>query len=357
MTAPVLMVLPPREKFSPDYAGAISIVVHCLALATPEAVVLGRAVSDGGFADVAFRAVAPSAGSQLGYIWAMIRAVRRLRPASVDVHQHPNLALTLARLFPRIKVTLVLHNNPLSMHGLISVRQRSAALRRLHRIVTVSDDLRRRYMTGLDCASKSPVTLNNPVDFDRLPARGGPRRQEFLFVGRITPDKGVDVFVRACAKVLPRLPGWSARIIGGERYGLHQQEAQFATDIRREAAQAGVVYTGYVPQAGVLQAMAQAAILAMPSRMIEGFPLTAIEGMACGLALVATRQGGLPEAAEEAALYVAVGDDEALAEAMFKLAADPLARERLTQLGWERVRKLERSVVAARWNEMRREPT
>ena len=227
-----------------------------------------------------------------------------MRPASVDVHQHPNLALTLARLFPRIKVILVLHNNPLTMHGLISVRQRRAALRRLHRIVTVSDDLRLRYMTGLDSASKSPVTLNNPVDFDRLPARGGPRRQEFLFVGRITPDKGVDVFVRACAKILPRLPGWSARIIGGERYGLHQQEAQFATDIRREAAQAGVVYTGYVPQAEVLQAMAEAAILAMPSRMIEGFPLTAIEGMACGLALVATRQGGLPEAAGEAALYV-----------------------------------------------------
>ena len=97
-----------------------------------------------------FAAVAPSAGSQLGYIWAMIRAVRNLRPASVDVHQHPNLALTLARLFPRIKITLVLHNNPLTMHGLISVRQRSTALRRLHRIVTVSDDLRLRYMSGLD---------------------------------------------------------------------------------------------------------------------------------------------------------------------------------------------------------------
>jgi glycosyltransferase involved in cell wall biosynthesis len=357
MTASVLMVLPPREKFSPDHAGAISIVVHCLALATPNAVVLGRAVGGGAFGDVAFRAVAKPAGSQWGYIWAVIRAVRKLRPASVDVHQHPNLAGILARLFPGIKIILVLHNNPLTMHGLISVRQRRAALRRLHRIVTVSDDLRSRYMSGLGAEAKTPVTLNNPVDFERLPARGASRRQEFLFVGRITPEKGVDVFVRACARVLPRLPGWSARIIGGERYGLHQREAQFTTDIRGAAAEAGVLYTGYIPQSEVLQAMAEAAILVMPSRMIEGFPLTAIEGMACGLALVATRQGGLPEAAGEAAWYVAAGDDEALADAMLKLAADPLARDRLTQLGWERVQRLERSVVAARWNAMRQEQT
>ncbi len=292
MTAPVLMVLPPREKFSPDHAGAISIVVHCLARATEHAVVLGRDVGPGAFGDVAFRAVAPSKGTQFGYIWAMIRAVRQLRPASIDVHQHPNLACVLARLFPRIKVILVLHNNPLTMHGLTSVRQRRSALRILHRVVTVSDALRLRYMTGLEAGARQPVTLYNPVDFSRLPAPAASRRQEFLFVGRITPEKGVDVFVRACAKILPRLPGWSARIIGGERYGLHQQEAQFATEMRREAAQAGVLYTGYIPQSEVLQAMAEAAILAMPSRMIEGFPLTAIEGMACGLALVATRQGG-----------------------------------------------------------------
>ena len=93
--------------------------------------------------------------------------------------------------------------------------------------------------------------------------------------------------------------------------------------------------------AEVLQAMAQAAILAMPSRMIEGFPLTAIEGMACGLALVATRQGGLPRGGGR-------GGFVSSRSAMTRRSPRPCSssagrsasRERLTQLGWERVRTL-----------------
>ena len=167
MTAPVFMMLPPREQFSPHDAGAISVVVHCWRCDAGG----GRPGPCGGrgrFADVALRAVAPSAGSQLGYIWAL-RAVETCA-GSVDVHQHPRLALTLARLFPGSKISLFLHNDPLTMRGLEDAfgRQRGAVLC-LHRVVCVSEFLAARYRTGLS----GPARRCCPIRSERreLPPR------------------------------------------------------------------------------------------------------------------------------------------------------------------------------------------
>jgi UDP-glucose:(glucosyl)LPS alpha-1,2-glucosyltransferase len=348
------MILPPREAFSPDAAGAIAIVVHRLSRATPEAVVLGAPVPGGGaFDDVPFIPIGRGKPSQWGYIWGAIRAVRRLAPEAADVHQHPLLARILAALFPRLRVMLIIHNDPLTMRGLTSPRQRRAALRRLHCVVTVSEHLRQRYVQGLTQADGSPVTLVNPVDFDRLPPPCDTRKREFLFVGRVTRDKGVDLFIEACGKILPRLPGWSARIIGGERFGLGQKESEFFRAIRAAATEAGIVCTGYQPQPEVLQAMSGTSIIAMPSRMIEGFPLTAIEAMASGATLIATAQGGLPEAAGEAAQYIPVNDADALAAAMYDLASDDAARATLAKAARERAKNFETSAVAQGWRAVR----
>lgn len=347
------MVLPPREAFSPDAAGAISIIVHRLSRATPEAVVLGAPVAGAVFGDVPFVRIGRGRPSQFGYVLGVIRAMAQLRPAAADVHQHPRLARILAALFPRCRVMLVIHNDPLVMRGLAAPRQRRATLRRLHRVVTVSGCLRARYLQGLSPDDGSPVTLVNPVDLDRLPPPAAARKQEFLFVGRVTRDKGVDLFIEACGRILPRLPGWSARVMGGERFGLNQPESEFFRSTCQAAAQAGVACTGYRPQSEVLRAMAETAIVAMPSRMIEGLPLTAIEAMASGAALVATAQGGLPEAAGDAARYVPVDDPAALAQALYALASDAGERARLAKEARERAKSFATFAVAQGWQAVR----
>ena len=281
------------------------------------------------------------------------RHLARLAPPIIEVHQQPRLARLLAAIFPRLAITLVLHNDPLTMRGLKTPRQRRAMLHAVRQVVTVSRFLADRYRQDLPAGTLGPTSIANPIDLTALPPRPRQRRPEFLFVGRVTRDKGADVFVEACAAALPRLPGWSARIIGGERFGTTQPDSPFFNSIRTAATEAGVTCTGYLPQPDVLAAMAQAAIVVMPSRMIEGLPLTAIEAMASGAALIATRQGGLPEAAGPAARYVPVGDAEALADAMHALATDIPALTTLAKTGLDRARQFDTPVIAAAWKTLR----
>ena len=347
-----LIILPIRESFTPQAAGAIAMVVRRLARAA-NATVLGKPVQHA-YADARFFPVGRDSSSKLGYISAVVLAVRKLRAEVIEVHQFPLLARVLAFLFPRRRVMLVIHNDPLTMHGLKTAAQRRAMLARLHRVVTVSAHLSTRYMSGVTGAVAPPVVMMNPIDLKALPPPAEKRVNEFLFVGRVTRDKGVDLFMEACGRVLPELPGWSARMIGGERFGHGQTETPFFRSVLKLAEKNHVTCTGYLTHDEVLLAMGRAAVVTMPSRMIEGFPLTAIEAMASGAALIATGQGGLREVAGEAALYVPVDDVAALAAAMMKLAQDAQARLALTKAGWQRAGELDTPMIAEKWAELRR---
>jgi glycosyltransferase involved in cell wall biosynthesis len=81
----------------------------------------------------------------------------------------------------------------------------------------------------------------------------------------------------------------------------------------------------------------QAALAVVPS-LYEGFSLPAIEAMACGVAVVGTTGGAIPEVVgTEAGLLVAPNDPEALASAITTLLDDPARRQRMGQRGRERV--------------------
>ncbi len=346
-----VIILPMRESFTREAAGAISIVVRSLARAAG-ASVLGKPVHDA-YTDARFVAVGKKSSSKVGYILAIILAVRRLRPDVIEVHQFPTLARILSLLFPRRRVTLVIHNDPLTMHGLQSVRQRKAMLARLHRVATVSAHLSARYMTGITNGTRQPVVMMNPIDLRDLPPQPEKRVDEFLFVGRVTRDKGVDLFIEACGRILPHLPGWSARMIGGERFGHGQQQSDFYKSTLDEAQENGIICTGYLSHPEVLQAMSAAAIVVVPSRWAEPFGLTALEAMACGAALITSGQGALREVAGAAALYVPVDDVVALAAAMQTLAQDATARLALAVAGLRRAAELDTPFIAQKWSELR----
>ncbi len=100
--------------------------------------------------------------------------------------------------------------------------------------------------------------------------------------------------------------------------------------------------------------MSRAAIVAVPSRWQEPFGLTALEAMACGAALIATRRGGLPEVAGDAALYVDPDEPAGLAEAIIRLARDPDLRARMVEAGRARARQFGLPSATARLVAMRR---
>ncbi|OYV24391.1 MAG: hypothetical protein B7W99_02595 [Rhodospirillales bacterium 20-58-10] len=331
------MILPPRELFSTTAAGAIALVVERLARATPGAIVIGPPHKGERFPGVAFRPVSN--------LLSILREIKRCRPAIVEVHQKPRLALLIAKLFPSMRVLLFLHNDPLTMRGLKSPFERRLMLRHVHQVICVSGYLKSRYMQGL--SGLGPAVLHNPLTLAAMPTRAAIRTPEILFVGRMVDDKGPDIFIAACALALPHLHGWSARMIGGDRFGPDSPETPYVISMRGQAAEAGIHLTGPLPHRQTLAAMAAAEIAVVPSRWAEPFGLTALEALANGAALITTRQGGLPEVAGEAALYVPADDANALADAMVKLAQNAGLRGGLQAAGFAQAKLFDTPVIAA----------
>ena len=196
--------------------------------------------------------------------------------------------------------------------------------------------------------------LPNPIDLAALPP-SAQRDNMVLFAGRIVRDKGPDSFVAACAAALPHLPGWHADMIGADRFRTDSPDTDFSRLTCAAARHAGVRVLGYRDRDAVLQAMAGAAIVVVPSRWQEPFGLVALEALASGAALICADRGGLREVAGDAAIYVDPEVPAALAAAIRALADDPVRRAALAQAGRERARQFDAPVIAARLAALRRD--
>ncbi len=145
------------------------------------------------------------------------------------------------------------------------------------------------------------------------------------WVGRLSREKGPDIFLRALA--LPAAGRAQAVIIGegGMREELLAQTVALGVSDR-------VHWAGLVPRAGRLLAAFDGFVL---SSRTEGTPIALFEAMAAGVPIVATGVGGVPDVLEGGvALVVPPADPGALAEGIGLLLADPAeARARAARAG------------------------
>ena len=354
----IAVVLPPGEGFGPGRTGAVGLIVRRFCRILP-ALVLGGRQTGPIFEDVAFRAVQPPLWSigtvNTRYAAGVVRVLRSVAPALIEVHNRIDVALSLAARFPRIPVMLFLHNDPQGMRRAGSPADRARLLSLVAGVVTVSDYLRMRLLEGVEPPPRRPpVVLPNPVEFAVLPPVG-PREKLILFAGRVVPEKGADAFVAACAIALPRLPGWRAQIIGADRFRADSPETRYVRTVRAAAQRAGVRMLGYRDHPDVLAALSSASIAVVPSRWAEPFGLSALEAMACGAALLCSPRGALPEVAGEAAVFVDPDDPTRMAAAIIALASDPPRLGAVAAAGRARARKFGLQAAALRLADLRRE--
>ena len=352
------VILPPREGFGTGRAGALGLLARRYATAPGfRTLVLGGAQQGPPFPEVPFQAIQPAAwwpgNINLRFVAGMIGTLRRARPALIEVHNRPEIAMALAWLFPRVPVGLLLNNDSTDMRAARSPAARARLLRRLRPVMASSDYLRRRFMEGVDAAVGSVELLHNCIDLAAVPT-GIERERLILFAGRVVADKAPDSFIQACAQALPSLPGWRAEIVGADGMSATSRETDFVRQVRSLADAAGVRMTGYVDHPMVLEAMSRAAIVIVPSRWNEPFGLTALEAIACGAPLIVSPRGGLPEVAGDAAVYANPDEPGDIAAAILALAADPSRRAALSSAGRERARRFDAAVSAGRLALLRR---
>ncbi len=137
-----------------------------------------------------------------------------------------------------------------------------------------------------------------------------------FFAGDITTDKGVGVLLEAHARMKQSVP----LVLAGR-----------PVEPRLIARRENVINLGLIGHDEVLALWRLCAVAVVPSIWPDSFPTVALEAMAAGAAVVASRIGGLPEAVVdgESGLLVEPADAGALAAAIDRLIGDPALRERL----------------------------
>ncbi len=144
------------------------------------------------------------------------------------------------------------------------------------------------------------------------------------------PLKGLSTLLWAVAKLVTDRDAHLI-VVGIPSEASRQQAAQLALGDR-------VTFTSGLPDAEYARLLASAEVAVIPS-MYEGFSLPAVEYMASGTPLIASRAGALPEVVGEAGVLVTPGDPEELAAALRDLLDDDAARADLGARGLARVRQ------------------
>lgn len=121
--------------------------------------------------------------------------------------------------------------------------------------------------------------------------------------------------------------------------GSGPEEASLRALVRANGIGDRVEFTGTLERSAVRDAMRSATLFFLPS-LHEEFGVAAAEAQACGLPVVATRVGGIPEVVEdgESGMLLAAGDVDAMARALGTLLADPALRAEMGANGRARVR-------------------
>jgi glycosyltransferase involved in cell wall biosynthesis len=175
--------------------------------------------------------------------------------------------------------------------------------------------------------SLEPVRIPNPVDVSGFAAAS--KEQRILLCGRLVARKGFADAFGALRDV--EIPGWSLDVVGDgpERARLSALASELRTPVR---------FHGWLERdATELRALfSRAAIFLFPSWR-ENFPVTVLEAMAAGCAIVATDLPGNFEAVGECARLVRAGDRRELRDAVLELAGDPARRSALGEAARSRV--------------------
>lgn len=344
MSLPLVHVITPGDHYSPRTGSAVPTVVDGLARAAAAAG-LPRpavAVAHGTYPDrydsAEVREYAPrparapdrwlDAGlSRLGLpragarrvLGATVRDQDAWAPSVVVAHNAPALLPLVGR---RHTAVLWAHNQVLRSY---SLREAGRVVGRAGAVVCVSDHLAGELAPRLPAGLRGRVvTVRNGVDaaaFDR-PRRPRGDALHVVVVGRVVPDKGADVLLRAVARL--RRDDVQVTVVGRPGFGPDDPVTPYEQHLRRLAADVpgGVRFASFVPRTELPDVLAGADVVVVPSVWPEPFGLTALEGMAAGAAVVASRVGGLPEAVGDAAHLVPPGDVGALAAVLDHLADD-----------------------------------
>jgi glycosyltransferase involved in cell wall biosynthesis len=280
------------------------------------------------------------------YRYRDLTPLRQARPDVVHAEVEPwsLAAMQVVRAAGDAPVVLFTWENLEGPRRLVSRVVERWVLRRVAHVIAGSAGARARMLRRGVPASRLSVLPQLGLDFARY-ASGDPSRARAAgappavgapvigFLGRVVPEKGVDVLVEALEPMDARL-----LVVGNgvARAALEARTARWAIG--------KATFVGGVASAAVPDYLACMDVLVLPSRTTEGwaeqFGHVLIEAMAAGVPVVGSSSGAIPEVIGEAGVVFPEGDARALRARLAGLLDDAALRKRLVGLGRARVERL-----------------
>ena len=241
----------------------------------------------------------------------------------VEIHNRPLLLIKLSKKIKN-KFIFYFHNDPLSMKGSKTVRQRLDILKSVEKIIFVSEWVKNRFFYNIDIKLDSKTEIVYPSVNLQKPKK---KVKYIIFVGRLNYAKGYDLYKNAIIKILNEFPKWRALSVGNEDrrdiYINHKNHEEL----------------GFLNHKKTLELFKKSEIAVVPSRWDEPFGRTSLEATSCGCATIISKSGGLTETSDSA-IILKKNDTFNIYKEIKKLILYPGLRKEIQKISKKKIKHL-----------------
>jgi len=313
----ISILLPYKENFSENYAGAVSIFVRDIVVNSnfsKTTKVYGntsfkKTFLKNNYINLPLKRSIFSSTSKI-YIEEFLKREKFFDSDIIEIHNRPNYIKYLKNI--NKKKILYFHNDPLSMDGSKRVKDRIYLLNHIDKILFNSKWSQKRFFISLQntvlLKHKTSVcyqsTSKTNINFNK-------KKKIISFIGKLNSAKGYDLFGKSVIKILNEYPDWEAIVIGDEP----REKINFKHE--------RMFISGYTKHQKVLNLLKKVSISVVCSRWDEPFGRTSLEASSRGCAVIISNKGGLPETSPNSIILKKLNTEQIYKE-IKKLIKQPL---------------------------------
>ena len=288
----ISILLPYKENFSPNYAGAVSLFLKDtikLSKYRKNIMVYGNTSFKNkllsNYTNINFTKFFFKSSSKV-YLKKFLDNEKNIKSNLIEIHNRPDYVNSIYK--ENENIILYFHNNPLDMKSSKSISERINICNKTKKIIFNSKWTLNKFKTGLEkkYISKKLEVINQSTNKKTINFNN--KKKIILYVGRLNKSKGYDIFGKAVINILNDHPEWKAIVIGDEpreKYIFKHKNLKVL---------------GFQKHKVVTKWFIKSEISVVCSRWNEPFGRTALEASSAGCAVIMTNRGGLPEASPRA---------------------------------------------------------
>ena len=288
----ISILLPYKENYSPQYAGAVSLFVNDITKISyfnKDILIFGNTQSkkrlSKNYINLELNKKIFQSTSKI-YVETFLKAQKKLNTELIEVHNRPNYIKIIKQKYIN-KLFLYFHNDPLTMNGSKTVKERIFLLNNVDKIIFNSKWSQNRFF--LNIKNKHDLLLKTTVCYQsssKTKINFNNKKKIISFVGKLNKAKGYDLFGDAIVKILDKYPDWSAKVFGDEP----REKLLFK--------HRNLKILGFKKNEYILKTLKEISISVVCSRWNEPFGRTSLEASSRGSAVIISNKGGLPETAK-----------------------------------------------------------